>query len=97
MPWTIQVSAPSTTTEAIGAMPYVVASVSWFAFSSRSRGSRFGTDESLAGAQTICVDSIMNVAAAAQPTTSLESVVTSATVGIDANSTNRIRSQTTIV
>src|SRR5215475_2387253 len=97
MPWTIQVIAPSTTTDAIGAMPYVVASVSWFALSSRSRGIRFGTDESFAGPHTICSVSMMNVATAAQPTTNLESLVASATVGIDANSTNRATSQTTIV
>ena len=97
MPSTIQVNEASTTTDAIGASPYVVASVSWFAFSSRSRGSRFGTDESFAGAHTICVDSMMNVATAAHPTTSFESLVSSATVGIEVNSTNRIMSQTTMV
>src|SRR5215467_9210440 len=97
MPSTIHVIAASTTTDAIGATPYVVASVSWLAFSRRSRGIRFGTDESFAGAHTIWSVSMMNVAIAAQPTTTFVLSVANATVGIDANSTNRLTSQKTIV
>src|SRR5215831_1509188 len=96
MPCTIQVIRPSTTTEAIGATPYVVASVSWLAGSRPSRGSRLGTEDSLAGAHAICVVSMMNVATAAQPTTILLFELSWPTSGIEANSTNLITSQTTI-
>src|SRR5215467_9457364 len=97
MPRTIQVIRPSTTTEAIGAAPYVVARVSWFAGSRPSRGSRLGTEDSLAGAHAIWVVSMTNVATAAQATTIRLSAPICATNGIEANRTNRIRSQTTMV
>jgi len=71
--------------------------VSWLADSSRPRGSRLGTEASFAGPQAICSVSMMNVATAAQPTTSRESWVISVIPGIEANSRKRPMSQTTIV
>jgi hypothetical protein len=85
--------APAST----GVAPYVVASVSWLADSRRPRGSRLGTEASFAGPHAICSVSIANVATAAQPTTSRESLVMSVIPGIDANSRKRPMSQTTIV
>ena len=83
---------------AIGVRPYVVARVSWLAVSSRARGSRLGTAASLAGVQTIVVglddergdggpaddEPRCRRRAARRP-------------GSRRRSTNRIRSQTTIV
>ncbi len=80
---------PAKIAAATGAEPYVVKRLSWLAVSSRSRGTRFGTVASLAGIQIRLATSMRNVA-----TNSHHRVPTS---GIDRNSANRARSQTTMV
>src|SRR5512132_4360588 len=82
---------------ATGVRPYVVASVSWLAVSSRARGSRLGTAASFAGVHSIATDSMTNVAIAVQLTISAGLDSTSADAGIEAKNTKRMRSQTTIV
>ena len=72
-------------------------SVSWLETSSRARGIRLGTAASLAGIQISVIVSMRNVATAAQPTTRPPLTPESATSGIEANRTNRNRSQMTMV
>ena len=72
-----------------GVIPYVVTRLTWLAASSWSRRTRLGTDASLAGIQNRLAHSIRNDA-----TNSHHSVPTS---GIEANSTNRVRSAATII
>src|SRR2546423_12122057 len=74
---------------AIGAVPYVVMSESWFAASSRRRSTRFGTDASLAGIQNRLTDSIRNDAPNSQGS--------EWNAAIDTNSEHRITSQMTMV
>ena len=78
-------------------MPYVVARVNWLAASSRERGSRLGTAASLAGVQICDAHWARNSAMAAQVTTRTELSTMKPTIGIEANSTNRATSETTIV
>ncbi|OLE21584.1 MAG: hypothetical protein AUG44_27140 [Actinobacteria bacterium 13_1_20CM_3_71_11] len=71
--------------------------MSWLARSRRARGSRLGTEASFAGPHAICIASMTNVATVAQPTMIFASLVSSVIPGIEANMTNRVRSETTIV
>src|SRR3954451_18340043 len=56
-------ASSANSTEASGAVPYVVINDSWFAASSRRRGTRLGTEASFAGIQNRLTDSIRNDAA----------------------------------
>ncbi|GFJ90080.1 hypothetical protein Prum_037220 [Phytohabitans rumicis] len=80
-----------------GVRPYVVIRVSWLAISSRDLGMRLGTAASLAGIHINVTVSMKNVAMAAQPTVIPAFSEKSATIGIEAKSTKRNRSQMTIV
>ncbi len=82
-------SSEKTSAAAIGVIPYVVTRLTWLASSSWSRRTRLGTEASLAGIQNRLTHSIRNDA-----TNSHQSVPT---IGIDANSTKRVKSATTII
>ncbi len=53
---------PEKTSAATGAVPYVAIRLSWFAASSRCRGTRLGIVASLAGSQNRPTHSISSVA-----------------------------------
>jgi hypothetical protein len=74
-----------------------VAKVSWLEASRRALGIRLGTAASLAGSQISVMLSITKMAMAAHPTVTAASSEKSPTVGIEAKSRKRSRSQTTIV
>ncbi len=90
-----RLSRPNTTA-ATGAEPYVAMSVSWLAPSSCSRGTRFGTEASLAGIQNRLTVSMKNEATS-RYSSEVSLLATDPTTGIDRNSEKRSKSQTTIV
>jgi hypothetical protein len=78
-------------------IPYVVIKVSWFDTSSRLRGIRLGTAASLAGIHISVTVSPMNVAMTVHATVTAPESLNRATTGMEPYTTNRMRSQMTMV